>query len=386
VRVLQVHNRYRERGGEDAVVDAEAALLEDAGHDVVRHLPENPEGAVAAAGRLAVAPWNPLERRRMRALAERVRPDVAHVHNTWFSLTPAAVAGLADAGVPVVVTLHNYRLVCANSILRRDGHPCQDCVGTHPWHGVRHRCHRGSVVSSLAAASTIALSRRERSWLGHVRRFVVLSEFGRDLLVRGGLPAERTVVKPNFVPDHGGRATPPGRSPVVLFVGRLSEEKGLDTLLEGWAAADTGDLRLDVVGDGPLRHELERRSPPGVRFLGARRPDEVAAAMGAARVLAFPTQCFEGQPIVVLEALAAGLPVVCSDLGTTAREMAALGDGLVVPPQSTGAWAAALERVARRHDLDELGRRARARYLDTYTPEVGLRRLEELYAGAGAAA
>ena len=146
LRVLQIHNRYREPGGEDAVAAAEADLLRGCGHAVIEHHVTNPSGGVAAAASLAAAPWNPASAREMRRAIRESAPDVAHLHNTWFTLSPSVLGALSGAGVPVVMTLHNYRLVCANALLFREGRPCRDCVGRSPWPGVRHRCYHDSIV------------------------------------------------------------------------------------------------------------------------------------------------------------------------------------------------------------------------------------------------
>src|SRR4029450_5924212 len=138
VRVLQLHTPYRQPGGEDAVVRAEAEVLRRSGHEDVQHQVQNPPGAAGAIGSLVLSPWNPLQARKVQGLAERIRPDVAHVHNTWYAQSPAVLWALRRSGVPTVMTLHNYRLVCANGQLFRDGAPCEDCVGTSPWHGVQH--------------------------------------------------------------------------------------------------------------------------------------------------------------------------------------------------------------------------------------------------------
>ncbi|HKQ01822.1 MAG TPA: glycosyltransferase, partial [Actinomycetes bacterium] len=234
MRILQVHTRYRYEGGEDAVARAEAALLTQAGHEVVPYVAENPQGPGPTAAAMLASPWNPAAARKLRSAARRARPDVAHVHNTWFALTPSVVAALDGIGVPVVVTLHNYRLLCANASLFRDGRPCEDCVGTHPWHGVQHRCYRGSAVSSTAVAATISLNRALGTWDRHVRLFLALNDFARDRFVTGGLPPDRVWVKPNSVGDPGRRAGPPSASRTVLFAGRLVPEKGVGVLLDAW--------------------------------------------------------------------------------------------------------------------------------------------------------
>ena len=152
MRVLQLHTPYRQPGGEDAVVRAEAEVLRRSGHEVVQYQVQNPPGAAGAIGSLVLSPWNPLQARRVQHLAERIRPDVAHVHNTWYAQSPAVLWALRRSGVPTVMTLHNYRLVCANGQLFRDGAPCEDCVGASPWHGVQHGCYRDSIVLSVPAA------------------------------------------------------------------------------------------------------------------------------------------------------------------------------------------------------------------------------------------
>jgi glycosyltransferase involved in cell wall biosynthesis len=379
MRVLQVHTRYRYEGGEDAVVRAEAALLAEAGHEVVPFLAENPVGPGPTAAAMLASPWNPAAARRLRAAAQRARPDVAHVHNTWFALTPSVVAALDGMGVPVVVTLHNYRLLCANASLFRDGHPCQDCVGTHPWHGAQHRCYRGSAVSSAAVAATISLNRAIGTWDRHVRLFLALNDFARDRFVAGGLPADRVRVKPNSVADPGRRAGPPSASRTVLFAGRLVPEKGAGVLLEAWRRLAPSGLELVVAGDGPMRAELERRPPPSVRLLGQLEPAAVRDWMLRSRALVFPTWLYEGQPMSVLEAFAAGLGVLASRLGGNAELVGGLGDGWLTPAQDPDALAARLAALADDDLVDRAGAAARRLYEERFAERHNLRALEAAY-------
>jgi glycosyltransferase involved in cell wall biosynthesis len=378
MRILQVHTRYRYEGGEDAVAAAEAALLTEAGHQVVPYVAENPGSPGPAAAAMLASPWNPAAARAVAAAARRARPDVAHVHNTWFALTPSVVAALDGLGVPVVVTLHNYRLLCVNASLFRDGRPCQDCVGSHPWHGVRHRCYRGSVASSSAVAATIALNRLLGTWDRHVRVFLALNDFARERFVAGGLPPDRVRVKPNSVADPGPRPGPPSASRTVLFVGRLVAEKGVGVLLEAWGRLAPAGLELAVVGDGPLRAALERAAPPGVRFLGRLEPAAVRREMLAARALVFPSWLYEGQPLSVLEAFAAGLPVLASGLGGNVELVGGLGDGWLVPARDPRALAGRLAALTDDR-VDAAGARARERYRQRFTGPDNLRALEAAY-------
>jgi glycosyltransferase involved in cell wall biosynthesis len=379
MRILQVHTPYREPGGEDAAVEAEAALLRQAGHEVVQHQVENPQTVLATAAVLTRSPWNAGAARAVRLLVEQVRPAVAHVHNTWYALSPAVVHALRQSGVPVVMTLHNYRLLCANALLFRDGLPCEDCVGSHPWHGVLHRCYRGSALQSVPAAATIDLHRRLGTWRRDVDVFLALNEFARTLLVRGGVPAERIRVRPNFVEDPGARAVPAGSSRTVLCVGRLVAQKGIDLLVEAWRCLGDSRLELLLVGDGPLRGDLERRGVPGVRFTGHLPPAQVREQMLAGRALVFPSRSYEAQPMVALEALAAGLPVLASNLGGMPELLAPLGSAWLTPPGTVAKWTEALRRLAADQLVDQASRDARAHYERSFTKSAGLAALEASY-------
>jgi len=379
MKVLQIHTLYRQSGGEDVVAAQEAAALTEAGHEVVAHTARNPETPVASATALAQAPWNAGAARRIRRLAQRVAPDVVHVHNTWFELTPSIVHALSSLDLPVVMTLHNYRFVCVNQMLFRDGHLCQTCVGRSPWPGVWHRCYRDSAVSSAAVAGTIAVHRGLRTWHRNVRRFLVLNEFARDIFVRSGFPAERMIVKPNATSDPGSRATDPSVSRTLLYVGRVEAVKGITTLIDAWELARPDGLELTVIGDGDLRGELAQRGVPGVHFVGNVPADEVRSRMLRARALLFPTWLYEGQPMVTVEAFSAGLPVVASALGGNREVVGELGDRWLVDAADPHAWAAALARVTDHVAVDEAGATGRLLFEQRYGVKANVTRLEEAY-------
>jgi glycosyltransferase involved in cell wall biosynthesis len=384
MRILQVHTLYREEGGEDAVARAEAELLRRAGHELVPFIAHNPEATVPAAASLLVSAWNPVVARRIRAVAEQVRPDVAHVHNTWFALSPSVIAALGAAGVPVVMTLHNYRLLCVNASLFRDGRPCEDCVGTHPWHGVRHRCYRGSAGGSAAVAAAISVNRLLGTWQRHVRLFLALNEFARERFIRGGLPPGKVRVKPNFVPDPGPRSTPPSHSRSVLYVGRLEPKKGIGLLLDAWRLHQPAGLELVVIGDGPLRADLESRAPRGVRFEGWLDPETVRTRMLQARALVFPSLLYEGQPMSLLESFAAGLPVLASRLGGNAELLLPAGQEWLVRPGGPDTWAHAFRLLEDRGRIDQAGGTLRQLYERRFNEQAGRRHLEAAYLAAQA--
>jgi glycosyltransferase involved in cell wall biosynthesis len=384
VRILQLHTRYRERGGEDAVVDAECELLRRLGHEVVQYQMRNPVGAVGAVGALSRSPWNAGAARSVQRVAEEFQPDVAHIHNTWYAMSPAVVRVLGRSRVPIVMTLHNYRLLCANGLLFRDGAPCEDCVGSHPWHAVRHRCYRQSAVLSMPAAFTIALHDGLGTWVRGVDLFLALSEFSRQRFVQGGLPAERIRVKPNFVPDPGPRTRPASESRTVLYVGRLSREKGIEVLIDAWRAHSGASLELLIVGDGPLRADLEARASAAIRFEGRLEASDVRRHMLAARALVMPSVCYENQPMVVLEAMAAGLPILGSATGGLTELLAPLGRECLVTSRAVPAWAEALRGLTDQRWVEQSSREARALYEQSFTDALAAAALEDAYAWAAA--
>jgi glycosyltransferase involved in cell wall biosynthesis len=385
MRVLQLHTRYRERGGEDRVVAAEADLLRSAGHEVDQLLADNPVSSVPTATALLKAPHNPRTRQAVERAVARFQPDVAHVHNTWFALSPSVLDGLWASGVPTVMTVHNYRLMCVNGMLLRDGKPCEDCVGRSPWPGVRHRCYRHSALASTVAAATIAYNRRRETWGRGVGLFLAPTEFVRNRLLDGGFPADRIRVKPHFVEDPGPRPAPPSTSRTVLHVGRLSADKGAHALLDAWEALGDTALELVCIGDGPLRDEMSQRRVPQVRFVGRLNPGEVREWMLRARVLVAPSTLYETFGLVVAEAMAAGLPVIVPRDGALAE----VAGGAAVEPGSDDAAESlgspitqSLRRAVDDAVVDDAGACGRALYSARFTRSVGLSRLADAYRSA----
>ncbi len=379
MRILQVHNRYRNTGGEDTVVAVEEQLLRFSGHNVVKYHVTNDTSPRASAAGVLASPWNPLSARALRRAVQSCRPDVAHVHNTWFRLSPSVVAALHAEHVPVVMTLHNYRLSCMNGFLFRNGSPCYECVGKSPWAGVRHRCYKGSTTMSAAAAATISFNRVRGTWSDSVDRFIAPSEHMRRIAVAGGLPESRIVVRPHAVPDVGPRRSPPSSSSIVLYAGRISEEKGIGVLLDAWAAAPPPALELVVVGDGPRRCEYERHAIAGVRFTGWLPPEAVHDLMLQARALAFPSLSDETFGFAIVEALSAGLPVIAAARAGARDIVIDLGSDWLAPAGDVAAWKDALRRLSDGATLDEVGARGRRIYEARYAPDRGVASLLDVY-------
>ncbi len=371
-----MHTRYREPGGEDAVVDSERRILTSAGHTVEAIDLYNPVDPLQTALAMAASPWNVRAAQRIRREADLSGADVVHIHNTWFALSPAVVRGLAADGVRVVITFHNYRPACVNAMLFRDGQPCQICVGRRvAWPGVIYRCYRNSVLSSTAVAITSAIHRVAATW-DRLAVAIALTAFGRDILISSGIPQEKLVIKPNFVADPGPRTRPPSTSQDYLFVGRLSPEKGALRLLDYWPQIRPHGAKLVIIGDGPQSGELAARVTAGVEFAGRLPGVSVSEKMLGARALLVPSEWYEGQPMVILEALAAGLPVVHSDLGALGETV---GPGGFAAGLTVEGWQAAMSLTARSEDVDRLGAEARDHYERSFTEPIGLRGLEKAY-------
>ena len=316
MRVLSIHNHYRQSGGEDAVFDDEARLLEDHGHRVIRFTAHNDDldgvGPVTLARRSV---WNGRTHQLLRDVIIREQPDIVHVHNTLPIISPSCFSAAHDLGVPVVHTLHNYRLLCPGVLLLRNGRVCNDCLGRRvPWPSIRHRCYRHSRAASATVASVVSVHRAVGPWTDRIDRYIAPTSFARRKFVEGGLPEGLISVKPHFV--RGECSPGRGEAGAAVFVGRLSEEKGIRTLLSAWEQ-QPHQAELRIVGDGPLAPLVRSAAGrhPGVRWLGARSRTDIGRLVGSASFLVFPSESYETFGRVIVEAFSVGTPVLSSDLG-----------------------------------------------------------------------
>lgn len=383
LRVLMVHNAYRQRGGEDAVVEAEVALLRSRGHPVHLYTRDNAELAASGSASAALAAfWSARTAREIETCMRDFRPDVVHVHNTFPLISPSLYWSVAHAGVPVVQTLHNFRLLCPQAMLLRKGRVCEDCIGRLPWRGVARRCYRDSAAQSAVLAGTLALHRWMGTWTTKVTRYVALNEFCRRKFVSGGLPAHKVVVKPNFF-DAGDRPAGAGagaaRERPFLFVGRLAPEKGIAVLAAALERA--GPIGVRVAGSGPAASILERSAR--ATLLGALTQEQVQAEMRAALALVMPSIGYENFPRTLVEAYAHGLPVIASRLGAMAELVRDGTTGLLFEPGSADDLAAKLAWAqANPSAMDEMGANARREYEQRYAPEINYRQLIAIYRDA----
>jgi glycosyltransferase involved in cell wall biosynthesis len=384
VHILQVHNSYRLRGGEDTVVAADAWILRSAGHTVTQYIVPNPTKGFETGIRLGLSLWNPAAGRRFRRQLETAKPDIVHIHNTWFSLTPSIAYEARRARIPVVMTLHNYRLSCANGQFLRNGSECTDCLRGSAFNGLLHRCYQHSFAASALAAANTGIHRQLDTWTKNVDRFLCLSEFARTLFVEAGIPEEKLYVRHNCVADPGERPVPASKSQQLAYIGRLAGEKGVRGLLQAWRLARVEGVELLVVGDGPEREALEAMRVPGVLVTGPLDHRVVLETLGSVRCLLLPSVWFEGEPMIVLEALAAGTPVLASDIGGIPELLGHGSAGWLTKAGDVGEWMRSLQNLGHDVGIDAKSRAARDRYLACHTPQAGLKSLVDSYGSLGA--
>ncbi|MGD0901127.1 MAG: glycosyltransferase [Thermoguttaceae bacterium] len=386
MRILLCHNYYQQPGGEDQSFAAEAGMLESRGHEVLRYTLHN--DAIGQMGRLAVAArtlWNRQSYRRLRDLIRAHRPAVMHCTNTFPLISPSAYSAARAEGVPVVQSIRNYRLFCANAYFLRDARVCEDCLGKLlAWPAVLHRCYRGSRAATAVVVAMQAGHRLARTWSRCVDRYFAPTEFARQKCVAGGLPPDRIAVKPNFIDPDPGRGAAAGG--YAVFAGRLSPEKGIDTLLAAWEHF-APNMPLRIVGDGPMAPQVRETALrlPQIEWLGRRTPDDLLAIVGEATCLLVPSLLYETFGRTIIEAYAKGTPVIASRLGAMAELVADGRTGLLFEPGNPSDLAAKVRQIAadspaRRRMRDQ----ARREFESKYTVRQNYAMLMKIYADAAA--
>jgi glycosyltransferase involved in cell wall biosynthesis len=376
-----VHNAYRYRGGEEQAVENDQALLESRGHQVGVYMRGFDDLARVGRANAAIqALWSARTYLEVRRLVRAQRPDVVHVHNIFPLISTSVYSAAHAEGVPVVQTLHNYRLVCPASTLLRDGRPCELCVGRAPWRSVRYRCYRDSRAQSFALSSILTLHRVIGTWNRQVDAYIALTKFGREIFVRGGLPADRIFVRHNAITTPASSVRE--RSGGAVYLGRLSPEKGVRVLLEAWRSLP--DVPLEIIGDGPLRDEVAAAiAAPElahVRLVGPLPHDAALARLQRAGMLVFPSICYEGFAFAIVEALACGLPVVASRLGAQAEVVNHGVSGLLFTAGDPNSLRDTVRRLASSPDLrDRLSDGARHEFHDRFSPDASYGVLMDIY-------
>ncbi|MEQ8824556.1 MAG: glycosyltransferase family 4 protein [Filomicrobium sp.] len=384
MKILVCHNFYQQPGGEDKVFAEETALLEDHGHSVVRYTRHNDDlNTMGKVETLRSLFWNPQTVRELGDVIETERPDVLHCHNTFPLISPSAYAAAKRGKVAVVQTLHNYRMVCPNAQFLRDGKVCTTCATkSFAWPAIRHACYRSSKTASAAIALQQTSRRVFDPKSSRVDRYIALTEFSKKTFVDSGLPGEKIAVKPNFVAKDPGVGS--GVGGYAVFVGRLSEEKGIHTLLQAWRQLPF-DLELKILGDGPLGDQVAAaaQTDQRIKWLGHQPTTAVNAALAEAKFLIMPSIWFETFGLSMIEAYAHGTPVIASNLGAMTEIVKHGNTGFLFEPGQAGELSATIKKATDDEALLQAMRQnARQEFEHHYSADRNYTQLIDVYTDA----
>jgi glycosyltransferase involved in cell wall biosynthesis len=391
VRVLFVHNRYLQNaGGEDTTVEAEIRLLSDKGHTVEAVYFNNDSfgGSLLSKVKAGLRTiYNSDSKQLLKEVIGTFEPDIIHVHNFYFQASPAVFDAASECKVPIVLTVHNFRLVCVNALLLRNNRVCEDCIHSFlAWKGILHKCYHNSTVDSTMVALISASHKVKQTWTKKINRYITPSAFMRNKLLHSSLQLKeegKIAVKRNFINDPG-TGDISERGDYYLFVGRLSEEKGADFLLRSFSALK--NEKLLVVGDGPQKEALINTygQQPNITFLGKKDRSEVLRLLKHCRALLFPSIWYEGLPVTIIEAFATGTPVIASKLGAMEEMIVAGNNGLFFEKENAAELAAAIttmnQLISERND--SLYKGARQTYINYYNPDVCYEEVIKIYTSA----
>ncbi len=381
MHIVFAHNYYQQKGGEDTVVQQEMALLRSAGHKVSLYSRHNDdiEGLLSKLKVVFTSSYSKESRKMFEKYLCVEKPDIVHVHNFFPLLTPSIYDACKSLGVPVVQTLHNFRITCAGGLLMRDNQICELCIKGSPYQAALHGCYRNSKFGSAVLAHMISKHKKLETWNKKVDRIIALTEFSKNKFIEAGISAENISVKPNFINDPLAerKIDLVVQRQGALYVGRLSHEKGIDVLLSAWGQID---YPLTIVGDGPLRQQVEQCGLKNVRYMGQLNSDEVSEEMLKAAFLVMPSIWYEGFPMVLVEAFAHGLPVVASRIGNLAEIVSNGNPGRLFNPKDPSDLVNSVACLT--NDCVELVKmqyRARSVYESMYSSNQNLLLMENIY-------
>ncbi|MBS9390445.1 MAG: glycosyltransferase family 4 protein [Dolichospermum sp. WA123] len=387
MKVLLLHNRYQYAGGEDSVVQAEKALLEEKGHQVVLNEVGNDE-IVSIEDRINAAfsaIYSSASKHYVSKIIDHFCPDVVHIHNFFPLLSPSVYDACKNANVPVVQTLHNYRLGCPNAMLFRNNTACEDCLGKRiAWSGILHACYRGSHLQSAVVAAMLAVHGQRGTWQKSVDAYISLTAFQKAKMVQAGLPREKIYIKPNYIFDPQSLNITRSNGEYALFVGRISPEKGISTLLDAYLQ-NSLHIPLKIAGIGPqlenLRASIQSAGLDNViQFLGQQDKLAVMQLMHNAKFLIFPSIWYETFGLTMVEAFACSLPVLASGWGSMAEIVENNVTGLHFQSGNSTDLANKIKWAFEHpEEMICMGKNARSAYEARYTPENNYQQLIAIY-------
>jgi glycosyltransferase involved in cell wall biosynthesis len=385
MKVMMVHNTYQQAGGEDIVFESEKHLLERNGHEVIPYVRSNTELRNASlADWIAVVPrmvWSSKTRHEFAVELDSGRPDIVHIHNTFMVISPSIYSACTERGVPIVQTLHNFRLLCPSADFFRDGRVCEACVDHTLLRSIQYGCYRNSRGATAGVAAMLAFHRALDTWRTSVSRFIALTEFAKDKFIASGFSPDRFVVKPNFTDRDPGERVRVGD--YAVFVGRLAETKGVRVLLDAWKKLSV-QYPLQIVGEGPERPALEAQARElqlsGIVFQGRLSHDATIEMVKGARFIIVPSIWYEGFPMCIVESFACGTPVLCSRHGGLAEIVEDHLTGLHFNPGDAQDMARTVEWAWNNPlEVAKMGHAARGKYETTYTAEQNYALLMGIY-------
>lgn len=382
MNILLIHNYYQQRGGEDTVFDNELALLQNSEHSVETLTFHNDELKQLSKQQAGIKLFN--NKQAAEQLEEKIKafsPDIIHIHNFFPLASPAIYKTAGQFNIPVVQTLHNFRLICSNALLFKNGQVCESCINkTLPLNGIINKCYRDSSLQTLALTTMVKANQFNNTWHNDISKYIALTEFAKQKFNKANLklPLEKMVTKPNFTFDSGiGDYNQ--RENYILFIGRLSVEKDIPTLLEAFKNTETP---LKIIGDGPFRTMVEAATSKhkNIEYLGYQNKEQVMTYLKKSRAFILPSTCYEGCPMTILESLSTGTPVLVSKTGGLAEFVQHKINGLHFTPGNAQELQAQVNTISYDNDLHlKLSFQARESYLKHYTPEQHLKSIIEIY-------
>lgn len=378
MKILQVHNFYQFSGGEDTVFYNEYKLLSSFGHDVIQYTKDNKDIInyyFFDKGKLFFSSsYSRSTYKEVIKIIEEHKPDICHVHNTLTLITPSVYYACKKMGVPIVQTLHNYRLICANAYLFRNGKVCEECVGKSLYHSVKYGCYRNSRFQTYVLARTIEWNKKNGTWNNLIDAYIALTKFSKRKFFDGGLPENKIFIKPNFLFEDPGYSE--NNEGYFLFAGRLDETKGVNVLIE--AAKTLPNLKFKVAGDGPLKEKII--AVPNIEYLGQLKKNELLGFVQKTAALVFSSIWFEAMPMTILESFACGKPVIGSNLGAMAEIIEDSKTGLLFEPGNANDLAEKILWAKNNPEkMREMGLNARKEFEEKYTADKNYEMLMDIY-------
>lgn len=384
MKILIIHNHYLEEGGEDQVVSSEIKMLKDFGHKVLFYERSNKELDFFTTFKKIKfltkdIVWSKAVYGEIKELIKKERPDIAHIHNIFILLTPSVYDALSDEDIPIVQTLHNYRLVCANGLFYRDNKICEECIDGNFTPSIIHHCWRNSFILTSFIKKMLDAHFKKGTFKQKIDAYIALSEFSKNKFIEAGLLREKIFIKPNFTEVYAAERD--GFDNYALFAGRLANYKGLNTLISAYQRLGAG-YNLKVIGDGPLLNGLKQNSErmKNVQLLGRLPTDTVIEYIKKSSFLIFPSECYENMPRVILESFACGVPVLASNIGAIKELIKDRITGLLFKAGDIEDLATKIkELIDNKELLIQMGRNARRDYEENYTVEKNYKILMDIY-------